>query len=61
MDPNDLEQLMKIAIQGKCLSKAIIEDYSEVMSKLTNTPIDEIKLRILKRAEAIRIKEQSGL
>lgn len=56
MEAEELKDLVKLSVESNILSKAIIEDYCEVISKLTNISVDEIKIRILKNAEKERIK-----
>lgn len=55
------EKSMSMLTSSYLFRKALTEDYCEVISKLTNVPIDEIKERIKSKAEKERIKLKSEL
>jgi len=46
---------------GFCMSYAILEDYAEQLSKLTNESVDTIQKRVLEKAEsnAEKVKNDS--
>lgn len=50
MEKDGLSELVRISIVGKCFSKAILDDYCDVISVLTKVPKNEIRSRIVKKA-----------
>ena len=55
------QEIMKAALGAKLLSKALFEDYKEVISKLTNVDSDTIEKRINERIEKARVSYKSKL
>lgn len=50
---SSLEELVKYALSGFALSKAVIEDYAKHVAKLENVQEQEVKDRIKNRADEI--------